>query len=109
MQGSKDSGLELDFLVRFRGECVILEVKAKSGKAKSMTTALKNKDIYFFSVIRQWPFGIIPPQFFHRRCVHSQPYGSSLIFLASKSAYCPVIAPSVSDSGLIHTGRHDIL
>ena len=42
----KDSGLELDFLVRFKGECVILEVKAKSGKAKSMTTVLKNKDAY---------------------------------------------------------------
>ena len=44
----KDSGLELDFLVRFKGECVILEVKAKSGKAKSMTTVLKNKDVYHF-------------------------------------------------------------
>ena len=42
----KDSGLELDFLIRFKGECVILEVKAKSGKAKSMTTVLKNKDVY---------------------------------------------------------------
>lgn len=42
----KDSGLELDFLVRFKGECVILEVKAKSGKTKSMTTVLKNKDVY---------------------------------------------------------------
>ena len=43
----KDSGLELDFLVRFKGECVILEVKAKTGKAKSMTTVLKNKDVYY--------------------------------------------------------------
>lgn len=42
----KDSGLELDFLVRFNGECVILEVKAKGGKAKSMNTVLKNKDVY---------------------------------------------------------------
>lgn len=42
----KDSGLELDFLVRFKGECVILEVKAKMGKAKSMITVLKNKDVY---------------------------------------------------------------
>jgi len=42
----KDSGLELDFLVRFKGECVILEVKAKSGKAKSMNTVLKNKGVY---------------------------------------------------------------
>lgn len=42
----KDSGLELDFLVRFQGECVILEVKAKSGKAKSMNTVLKNNSVY---------------------------------------------------------------
>ena len=42
----KDSGLELDFLVRYKGECVVIEVKAKSGKAKSLRTVLKNKDIY---------------------------------------------------------------
>lgn len=42
----KDSGLELDFLVRFKGECVILEVKSKTGRSKSMNTALENKDIY---------------------------------------------------------------
>lgn len=42
----KDSGLELDFLVRLKGECVILEVKAKTGKAKSVTTVLKNKVVY---------------------------------------------------------------
>lgn len=42
----KDSGLELDFLVRFKGECVILEIKAKTGKSKSMTTVLKNKNAY---------------------------------------------------------------
>ncbi|MBR5603360.1 MAG: ATP-binding protein [Bacteroidales bacterium] len=42
----KDSGLELDFLVRYKGECVVLEVKAKSGKAKSLRTVLKNKEVY---------------------------------------------------------------
>lgn len=42
----KDSGLELDFLVRYKGECTILEIKAKSGKAKSLKTVLKNKNIY---------------------------------------------------------------
>ena len=31
----KDSGLELDFLVRMKGECVPLEVKAKTAQAKS--------------------------------------------------------------------------
>lgn len=42
----KDSGLELDFLVRLNGECVVLEVKARTGKSKSMATVLRNKDIY---------------------------------------------------------------
>lgn len=42
----KDSGLELDFLIRFKGECVILEVKSKTGKSKSLNTVLKNKNIY---------------------------------------------------------------
>ncbi len=42
----KDSGLELDFLVRCKGECVILEVKAHTGRAKSMMTVLKNKNVY---------------------------------------------------------------
>jgi predicted AAA+ superfamily ATPase len=42
----KDSGLELDFLVRFRGECMVVEVKAKGGKAKSLNTVLKNKPVY---------------------------------------------------------------
>lgn len=42
----KDSGLEIDFLVRLQRQCVLLEVKAKSGKAKSVATILKNKDTY---------------------------------------------------------------
>lgn len=42
----KDSGLEIDFLVRFKGECVLIEVKSKTGKAKSMNTVLKNKNVY---------------------------------------------------------------
>ncbi|MDE5846673.1 MAG: ATP-binding protein [Muribaculaceae bacterium] len=45
----KDSGLEIDFLVRFNGECMLIEVKAKTGKAKSMNTVLKNKDVYHVS------------------------------------------------------------
>ena len=42
----KESGLELDFLVRYKGECVVLEVKAKSGKTKSLKTVLRNKNVY---------------------------------------------------------------
>lgn len=42
----KDTGLEIDFLVRFDGECTLIEVKAKTGRAKSLATVLKNKDVY---------------------------------------------------------------
>lgn len=42
----KDSGLEIDFLVRLSGECVLIEVKANTGKAKSVNTILKNKGAY---------------------------------------------------------------
>ena len=42
----RSSGLELDFLVRLNGECVVLEVKARTGKAKSLATVLKSKDVY---------------------------------------------------------------
>lgn len=42
----KDSGLELDFLVRMNGVCVPIEVKAKSSKAKSAKTVLEHPDKY---------------------------------------------------------------
>ena len=42
----KDSGLELDFLVRMHGECVPLEVKAKSAKSKSSKTVLSHPEKY---------------------------------------------------------------
>ena len=45
----KDSGLEIDFLIRHDGRCTPLEVKANNGKTKSMNTVLKNKDIYHLS------------------------------------------------------------
>ena len=45
----KDSGLELDFLVRHHGECTPLEVKAKSGKSKSLSAILKNPSHYHVS------------------------------------------------------------
>ena len=42
----KDSGLELDFLIRYKGECVPVEVKAKSTQAKSISTIRKHPDKY---------------------------------------------------------------
>ena len=42
----KESGMELDFLIGYNGECVPVEVKAKTAKAKSLSTALKHPDKY---------------------------------------------------------------
>ncbi|MBR0191183.1 MAG: ATP-binding protein [Thermoguttaceae bacterium] len=42
----KDSGLEMDFFIRYKGKCTPIEVKANQGNAKSLKTLLKNKDIY---------------------------------------------------------------
>ena len=42
----KDSGLEVDFVIRYKGECTLIEVKATSGNAKSMKTILKHPEKY---------------------------------------------------------------
>ena len=42
----KDSGLEVDFLMRYKGLCTLVEVKAATGNVKSTRTILKNKGIY---------------------------------------------------------------
>ena len=42
----KESGLELDFVIRWRGECVPVEVKATDGNAKSVKTVLKHPEKY---------------------------------------------------------------
>ncbi len=42
----KDSGLEIDFVMRYKGECVLVEVKAKDGNTKSTRTILAHPDKY---------------------------------------------------------------
>ena len=42
----KDSGLEIDFLMRYKGECVPVECKARTGNAKSMRTVLTHPEKY---------------------------------------------------------------
>ena len=42
----KDSGLEIDFLMRYKGECVLVECKARTGNAKSTSTVLKHPEKY---------------------------------------------------------------
>lgn len=42
----KEGGLELDFLLRYKGECYPLECKARTGNAKSLQTVLKHPEHY---------------------------------------------------------------
>ena len=42
----KEGGLELDFLIRYKGECVPVECKATTGNAKSIQTVLKHPEHY---------------------------------------------------------------
>ena len=61
--------MELDFLVSYKGECVPVEVKAKTAKAKSLSTALKHPDNYHvyhaikfgdFNIGREGPLLTLP-------------------------------------------------
>ncbi len=45
----KDSGLEIDFVIRWRGECTLVEVKASTGNAKSARTILRHPEKYHVS------------------------------------------------------------
>lgn len=42
----KDSGLEIDFVTRYKGECTLVEVKASTGNTKSTKTILKHPEKY---------------------------------------------------------------
>lgn len=42
----KDSGLEIDFIIRFQNEAALLEVKASTGNAKSVKTILAHPEKY---------------------------------------------------------------
>ena len=42
----KESGLEIDFVIRHKGKCTLVEVKATTGNAKSLKTLLKNYEKY---------------------------------------------------------------
>lgn len=55
----KDSGLEIDFFIRYDGKCTPVEVKAKKGNAKSLKTVLKNKEVYhLYSAIKLGDYNI---------------------------------------------------
>lgn len=42
----KDSGLEVDFVIRYQGECTLVEVKASTGNTKSTKTILQHPEKY---------------------------------------------------------------
>lgn len=45
----KDSGLEIDFVIRYKGECTLVEVKASTGNTKSTKTILGHPEKYHVS------------------------------------------------------------
>ncbi|MDO4812500.1 MAG: ATP-binding protein [Eubacteriales bacterium] len=45
----KDSGLEIDFVIRWRGACMLVEAKAATGNVKSTKTVLKHPEKYHVS------------------------------------------------------------
>ena len=46
---SKLSGLEIDFVIRYKGEATLIEVKSTQGNAKSIKTILKHSEKYHVS------------------------------------------------------------
>ncbi len=42
----KDSGLEIDFVIRYKGKCTLVEVKAVTGNAKSLKTIMRHPEKY---------------------------------------------------------------
>lgn len=42
----KDSGLEVDFVIRYKGACALVEVKANTGNVKSTKTVLRHPEKY---------------------------------------------------------------
>ena len=55
----KDGGLELDFLIRYRGECWPLECKARTGNSKSLQTVLKHPEHYhIFHVMKVGDYNV---------------------------------------------------
>jgi predicted AAA+ superfamily ATPase len=45
----KDSGLEVDFIMRYKGKCTLVEVKATNGNTKSTKTILHHPEKYHVS------------------------------------------------------------
>ena len=55
----KDSGLEVDFVIRYKGACTLVEVKASTGNIKSTKTILRHPEKYHvYSAIKLGDYNI---------------------------------------------------
>lgn len=55
----KDSGLEVDFVIRYKGKCTLVEVKASTGNTKSTKTILRHPEKYHvYSAIKLGDYNI---------------------------------------------------
>ena len=55
----KDSGLEVDFVIRYQGECTLVEAKASTGNTKSTKTILRHPEKYHvYSAIKLGDYNI---------------------------------------------------
>lgn len=55
----KESGLEIDFVMRYKGQCTLLECKSTTGRAKSLQTILHNENKYhIFQAIKVGDYNI---------------------------------------------------
>lgn len=55
----KDSGLEVDFVIRYKGECTLVEVKTLTGNTKSTKTILRHPEKYHvYSAIKLGDYNV---------------------------------------------------
>ncbi|MGN0167015.1 MAG: ATP-binding protein [Acetatifactor sp.] len=55
----KDSGMEVDFVIRYKGECTLVEVKAVTGNTKSAKTILHHPEKYHvYSAIKLGDYNV---------------------------------------------------
>ena len=57
----RESGLKIDFLMRYKGQITLVEVKSTTGNIKSTKTILKNKNVYHVnSAIKLGKYNVAP-------------------------------------------------
>ncbi|MFQ7747304.1 MAG: DUF4143 domain-containing protein [Eubacteriales bacterium] len=70
----KDSGLEVDFVIRYKGQCTLVEVKASTGNTKSTRTILRHPEKYHVSqAIKLGDYNVDAPNSFSHSAVYGVP------------------------------------